>query len=286
MKSIDSLLDRFCLNHPKLGIPNLMLYISIGNVVVLLLDMFSQYTFSFWLRLIPGAVFQGQIWRLVTFLFVPVNENLLWFVITVLLYYSIGTSLERTWGTTKFTVYYLLGAAMNLAVGLVMGLLGFAWMETANMYYLNMSLFLAYATLYPDAAFILYFIIRVKAKWLAWADGVFLALAVVGSLLDRNIPMALMPILAVLNYLLFFWSDLMELLNRGQRRVRHQTSRQTVNFKQATRRAQQQKGYIHKCAVCGKTDTEFPDEEFRYCSKCNGYYCYCTEHLSDHVHIK
>ena len=85
-----------------------------------------------------------------------------------------------------------------------MGLLGFAWMETANMYYLNMSLFLAYATLYPDAAFILYFIIRVKAKWLAWADGVFLALAVVGSLLDRNIPMALMPILAVLNYLLFF----------------------------------------------------------------------------------
>ena len=113
-----------------------------------------------------------------------------------------------------------------------------------------------------------------------------LALAVVGSLLDRNIPMALMPILAVLNYLLFFWSDLMELLNRGQRRVRHQTSRQTVNFKQATRRAQQQKGYIHKCAVCGKTDTEFPDEEFRYCSKCNGYYCYCTEHLSDHVHIK
>ena len=116
---------------------------------------------------------------------------------------------------------------MNLVVGLVMGLLGFAWMETANMYYLNMSLFLAYATLYPDAAFILYFIIRVKAKWLAWADGVFLALAVVGSLLDRNIPMALMPILAVLNYLLFFWSDLMELLNRGQRRVRHQTSRQT-----------------------------------------------------------
>lgn len=286
MKSIDSLLDRFCLNHPKLGIPNLMLYISIGNVVVLLLDMFSEYTFSLWLRLIPGAVFQGQIWRLVTFLFVPVNENLLWFVISVLLYYSIGTSLERTWGTTKFTVYYMLGAVMNLAVGLLMGLLGFAWMETANMYYLNMSLFLAYATLYPDAGFTLYFIIPVKAKWLAWIDGVFLALAVVRSLLFHNIPMALMPILAVLNYLLFFWSDLMELLGRGQKRVRHQASRQTVNFKQATRRAQQQKGYIHKCAVCGKTDTEFPDEEFRYCSKCNGYYCYCTEHINNHVHIK
>ncbi len=285
MKSIDSLLDRFCLNHPKLGIPNLMLIISAGNVIVLLLDVFSNYTFSYLLRFIPGAIFRGQVWRLVTFLFVPVNENLLWFVFSVLLYYSIGTSLERTWGTTKFTVYYLLGAVMNAVVGLIMGLLGFAWLETANMYYLNMSLFLAYATLYPDAVFTIYFIIPVKAKWLAWIDAAFLALAVVWNLFRLNIPMALMPVLAVLNYLLFFWSDITAMAGRTRNRARHQTSRQTVNFKQATRRAQQQKGYIHKCAVCGKTDTEFPDEEFRYCSKCNGYYCYCSEHLNNHVHI-
>ena len=64
------------------------------------------------------------------------------------------------------------------------------------------------------------------------------------------------------------------------------TSRQTVNFKKATKQAQQQKGYIHKCAVCGKTDTDYPNEEFRYCSKCNGYYCYCSEHIHNHVHIQ
>jgi len=286
LKSIDRLLDRFCYNHPRLGIPNLMLMISIGNVIVLLLDIFSNYTFSMMLRFIPGAIFRGQIWRLVTFIFVPVNENLLWFVFSVLLYYSIGTSLERTWGTTKFTVYYLLGAAINIVSGLLTGLFGFGWMETANMYYLNMSLFLAYATLYPDATFLIYFVIPVKAKWLAWLDGAFLALAVVGNLLRLNIPMALMPVLAVLNYLLFFWSDLYALFGRTRYRVQHKASRQTVNFKQATRKAQQQKGYIHKCAVCGKTDTEFPNEEFRYCSKCNGYYCYCSEHLNNHVHIQ
>lgn len=282
MKSIDSLLDRFCYNHPKLGIPNLMLIISAGNVIVLLLDIFSNYTFSYLLRFVPAAIFRGQIWRLVTFIFVPVNENLLWFVFSVLLYYSIGSSLERTWGSTKFTVYYMLGVLLNIASGLVMGLLGFGIYETANLYYLNMSLFLAYATLYPDATFLIYFIIPVKAKWLAWIDAGFLALSVLGNLFGRNLPMALMPILAVLNYLLFFWSDLS--LFAGQ--AKHRVSRQTVNFKQATRRAQQQKGYIHKCAVCGKTDTEFPNEEFRYCSKCNGYYCYCSEHLNNHVHIQ
>ena len=71
-----------------------------------------------------------------------------------------------------------------------------------------------------------------------------------------------------------------------KRQTAHRTSRQTVNFKQATKHAQQTKGYIHKCAVCGKTDTDYPDEEFRYCSKCNGYYCYCSEHIHNHVHIQ
>ena len=94
--------------------------------------------------------------------------------------------------------------------------------------------------------------------------------------------LCLLPLVAVVNYVLFFWSDIMECFGR----VQHRTSRQTVNFKQATKKAQQQKGYIHKCAVCGKTDTDYPNEEFRYCSKCNGYYCYCSEHIHNHVHIQ
>lgn len=281
MKSIDSLLDRFCYKHPNLGISNLMLIISAGNVVVLLLDLFSNYRFSTLISFIPACIFRGEIWRLVTFIFVPVNENPLWFIFSVLLYYSIGRSLERTWGTTKFTVYYFLGVILTIVCGLVMGLLGYGWFETANMYYLNMSLFLAYATLYPDVTFMIYFIIPLKAKWLAWIDVAFLALAVIGNLIGHNVPMALVPVVAVLNYLLFFWSDITALLGRA----RHRTSRQTVNFKQATRKAREQKGYIHKCAVCGKTDTEYPNEEFRYCSKCNGYYCYCSEHINNHVHI-
>ena len=184
MKSIDALLDRFCYRHPKLGIPNLMLIISVGNVIVLLLDLFSHYTFSYWISFVPALIFQGQIWRLVTFIFVPLNENLLWFLFSVLLYYSIGRSLEQSWGATKFTVYYFLGVILTIVYGLIMGLVGYGWYQTANMYYLNMSLFLAFATLYPDTTFLIYFIIPVKAKWLAWIDAAFFALSIATSLMS------------------------------------------------------------------------------------------------------
>lgn len=213
MKSIDALLDRFCYRHPKLGIPNLMLIISVGNVIVLLLDLFSHYTFSYWISFVPALIFQGQIWRLVTFIFVPLNENLLWFLFSVLLYYSIGRSLEQSWGATKFTVYYFLGVILTIVYGLIMGLVGYGWYQTANMYYLNMSLFLAFATLYPDTTFLIYFIIPVKAKWLAWAGPGLSGPGRGGMLIGGNLPMALVPLVAILNYVLFFWSDLMGMLD-------------------------------------------------------------------------
>ena len=106
-------------------------------------------------------------------------------------------------------------------------------------------------------------------------------------MLFRSAPvLCLLPLVAVVNYLIFFWPELAGLLGRTARRRRYTASKKTVNFQKAARQAQQQKGYIHKCAVCGKTDTDYPNEEFRYCSKCNGYYCYCSEHIHNHVHIQ
>lgn len=281
-RSVDSWLDRFCYQHPKLGIPNLMMYISIGNVAVMLLDMFSNYTFSSLISFVPAKIFSGQIWRLVTFIFVPTNANILWFLVSLSLYFFLGRTLEREWGSVKFTVYYGMGVLLNIVYGLLMGLLGFGFGPTANMYYVNMSLFFAFATLYPDMTFMIYFILPLKAKWLAWFDAALFAFSIFTSLMARDLVGALLPVVAVLNYIFFFWSDIMALFGH----VKHKTSRQTVNFKQATRQAQQQKGYLHKCAVCGKTDTDHPELEFRYCSKCNGYYCYCMDHITNHVHIE
>ena len=95
-----------------------------------------------------------------------------------------------------------------------------------------------------------------------------------------------MPVVAVVNYLLFFWDDAMAMLGRSRERMAYRTSHQTIQFKKAQKDIQQRKGYLHKCAVCGITDADDPNMEFRYCSKCNGYYCYCMKHINDHVHVQ
>ena len=186
MRSIDTWLDRFCYKNPRLGIPDLMKYVVIGNIVVYLLDMFSGYACSAMLAFIPAGILRGQIWRLVSFIFVPpTGYGAIGLALFLYMYYMIGNMLEREWGTTKFTLYYGIGVAANIVVGLVLTLIygpnhPYAVVDIT---YLNMSLFLAFAALYPDLRFLLFFIIPVKAKWLAWIDLAFFALSILSSLL-------------------------------------------------------------------------------------------------------
>lgn len=277
MRAIENRIYRFCREHPRFGIPNLMNVIVIGTVIVYLLDLFSGNMASSLICFSSHAIRHGQLWRLVTFVFQPVNSYPLFFALSLYFYWWIGTTLEREWGTSYFNCFYLLGMVLNIVFGLVAGY--------ASVTYLNMSLFFAFAALYPDMRVLLVFI-PVKIKWLAWADAVLFAVSVLTSLIRLDLAGALLPIIAILNFIIFFWGDLADKLGYHKERLQHQHSHQTVDFKKATRSAYQQKGYIHKCAVCGKTDTEFPELEFRYCSKCNGYYCYCMEHINSHVHIQ
>ena len=287
MRSIDSWLDRFAYRHPKFGIPNLMYLIIAGNVLVFLLDQFSSSTFSAMLNFYPGAVLEGQIWRLVTFVFVPTTDRVLWFLLSMFFYAFLGPFMEREWGSAKFTLFYLSGVVLNILFGFLSYFIsGLEGVPMASMYYVNLSLFLAFATLYPNIPLRFYFVIPIQAKWLALLYVFLMAWDIIGQptmLLPLIVPMLLPSILASLvNYVIFFWTYLSPLLFR----VKHQTSRQTINFKKATRDVKKEKGYLHKCAVCGITDADDPNMEFRYCSKCNGYYCYCADHIHNHVHIE
>ena len=301
MKAISRGLSKFCYNHPKLGIPELMKYIAIGNVFVFVADMLTNGMATLFLSFYPELILKGQIWRIVTFIFVPMNTGAssvfgqtLLFALTTFFYYWIGSALERQWGTTRFTVFYGLGVIFNILVGFVIylylpitsNMLGGYYFSTANMYYVNMSMFFSFATLYPDMQVLLYGIIPLKVKWLAWLDVVFFVWEIGSNLLNRQWIMALVPIIAILNYLFFFWEDLMDMLNRNRVRMQRRTSPQTINFKKAQKDLQQKRGYLHKCSVCGVTDQDDPNMEFRYCSKCNGYYCYCANHINNHTHVK
>lgn len=285
MRKINTAISRFCYEHPNFGIPNLMLYIVIGNVAVYVMDMLSKFTFSPVLSFIPSAIFHGQVWRLLTFIIVPESSgNVLWFAIGLYVDYLIGTQLERMWGTARFNVFYFSGVVLTAITGLIIGVVSGGMWVTATMYYVNLSLFFAFATLFAEVQFIL-IVIPVKAKWLAWFSAAGVLLGIVQDILAGQFLLAICPVVALLNYFIFFGEDLMGSAQKTRKRVHHQTSRQTIEFKKAARQTQQKKGYLHKCCVCGRTDEQFPDLEFRYCSRCAGYRCYCMEHINNHVHV-
>ena len=290
MKKLNSAVDRFAYNHPNFGIPNLMMYIVIGNALVYFLTVFAGYGAVSFLTFDWRAILHGELWRLVTFIFFPGYSSLrdaIWLVFFLHLYYMIGTTLEREWGTAKFSLYYISGVILTVITGAVIGLV-FGGAHIAGAGDVNLSMFFAFAMLYPDTQFLLFFFIPVKVKWLAWIDAAYFVLKVLLGLLSGSILSALLPVIAILNFIVFFWTNICDEIAWRRGRAKHQSSHQTIQFKSAVRqqrKKEEERGYRHKCAVCGRTDTEWPDLEFRYCSRCQGYHCFCQDHIFNHVHF-
>ena len=282
MKKLYEAVDRLCARHPRFGIPNLMLYISIGTILVYVLLQFSDYTAISFLTFDLAHVLHGEVWRIITYIFVPMYGSPFSLLIALYFYYWIGSTLERQWGTAKFNLYYFSGVLLTvLGVTIVSLATGNHFLGIAGMHYVNLSMFLAFAALYPETQVLLFFLIPVKMKWLAWIDiGVF-ALGIVQAIARGDIVGIVVPLVALLNFAAFIWPEVRYFAQRKQ----YQHSRQTVQFKKAVKQQQQVRGYHHKCCVCGKTDTDHPDMQFRYCSKCAGYHCYCQDHIFSHVHF-
>lgn len=281
MRKLNNAIDRFCTLHPRLGIPNLMRYIVAANAVIYIFSMFdrSGLLLSI-LAMDASSVLRGQIWRVVTFVLIPTGSRPLSVLLSLFFYYWLGESMERLWGSTKFTVYYAGGMLLSvLASILALFLDGFAF-PLYGAGYVNAALFFAYALTYPEAMVRVFYIIPVKMKWLAIVEAALYALAVIYGVVLGAWGYALTPIVAMLNLFIFFSPDFHR--RAGQVRARHRS--EAVQFRRAVKEQQRQKGYNHKCEVCGRTDTEFLDLQFRYCSKCTGYHCFCEEHIFNHVH--
>ena len=218
----------------------------------------------------------GQIWRLVTFVFIPDNTSPLWFILFIIVYASISGSLERAWGSFNFNVYYFTSMLAAIIVSFIFNITG------SIAYYIHLSLFLSFATLVPNATFMLYFIIPVKAKYLL----VFYFIILGMNMLSGGVPTFALILASLLGYFLFF---AIPALNKRRKRGKGQPSKKA--FKEIKREQDREsrapiKVAFHKCTVCGITEVDDPDMEFRYCSKCNGHHEYCMEHLKDHEHIQ
>ena len=288
MKKLYDGMQRFCAAHPRFGIPNLMRVIVIGNVAVYVLMLLTQANDANALSFLTfnlNALLHGEVWRLVTFVFVPAYSSPFALLISLYFCYWIGSTLERQWGTAKFNLYYISGALLTvLGVVLASLITGNPYLTAAGTGYVNLSMFFAFAFLFPDTTVLLFFILPVKMKWLAYLDGALFAFDIIKAIGAHNWAGVVLPIVALLNFAVFIWPEVHYL----KERAKYQNSRKTVQFRQAQQqqaKQAQQQGYRHKCAVCGRTDTDYPDLQFRYCSKCVGYHCFCQDHIFNHVHF-
>lgn len=284
MKKLYDGVQRFCTRHPRFGIENLMRYIVIGNVAVFLLMMFTQTNNANALSFLSfnlSSLLRGEVWRLVTFVFVPSTSSMFTFLLSSYFYYWIGSTLERQWGTAKFNLYYISGVVLTLLGTVLASVISGHNYVLSGSTYVNLSMFFAFACLFPNAQVLLFFIIPVKMKWLAILDGALFAYDIVVSAIAGNWGGVALPVVALLNFAVFIYPEMHYLADRAAYRARPQT----VQFKKAVREQQQQKGYHHKCAVCGRTDADYPELQFRYCSKCAGYHCFCQDHIFSHVHF-
>lgn len=272
-------IDLFCYKHPRFGIPNLMLYVVIGNAIIWLFGMMDTTNILInALCFSPYHILHGQIWRLVTFALIP-NSSGFFALIMFYFYYMIGSTLEQQWGTPKFNIYFFSGMLLTVVYGFILYFItGVSYAVNAE--YIYLSMFFSFATLYPDMQVLLFFFIPIKMKWLAIVDAAFFVLEVI----SLRFPLNLLPVVAVLNYLIFCGGWLFDYFRPARAKQR----KNTVNFKNEVRRInreQKNRPYTRKCSVCGRTDTDYPDLEFRYCSKCAGYHCFCMDHINNHVHF-
>lgn len=258
----------------KYAIPNLMFYLIFGQGIVFFATLINPslyYNFLFnW-----DAILSGEIWRLITFIFIPNSMDPLWFILMVIIYYSVGTSLERTLGTFNFNFYYFSSVICTVIVCAIFDMSGNIGT------YINTSLWLSLATSMPNMSFYLYFFIPIKAKFLVY---LYLILMAADVLMSANKIATLLVIVASLTgYIIFFVIPLLKerkMMGKRTTYVKPASAAPNPNRVERTKAPEVIKVAFHKCSVCGKTELDDEDMEFRYCSKCNKEYC--SEHLKNH----
>lgn len=264
----------------RFAIKNLMLYLIILYTVGTLLFLSgNQLVYYEYLCMDPGAIMHGEVWRLVTFLMMPPGgSNPFFMILSLYIYWNLGSIIERVWGAFRFNVYIFSGIIGTIIASfLVYFVLGGMYSLTVMFVgttYLNFSLFLAYAFTFPDAQFLLFFIVPIKAKYLGAIEAlVYVVLFITGSVADK-----IMIGVSLLNAIVFF------LVTKDLSRLSPSNVIRRAEFKKKASQASL-RGYRHKCAVCGRTDEDDETLQFRFCSRCEGNYEYCEEHLYTHTHV-
>lgn len=277
---MENFLNKLERKFGKYAVNNLTKYLMVCYIVGFIVELFMPNLLLYF-TLEPGLILRGQIWRLVSWIIIPPSSGTIFFLFMILLYYSLGNTLEQAWGAFRYNLYIFSAVVFTVIGGFVVYLLtggatGFGGYFST--YYINLSIFLACASMMPDHQLYLYGILPVKMKWFAYLDVAVLAIDMVNGGVVTRVSI----IASLLNFILFFL---------GSRNVHKYSPKQVARrqkFQKEVKRPQNTYagGARHRCAVCGRTELDDPNLEFRYCSKCNGNYEYCQDHLFTHEHVK
>ena len=295
--------ERFCFRHRDKGIPNLMLYICIISAVIYLSSLIRGGAVIYqWLCFDKIKILQGQVWRLFTFIFTYTpGTNAFLILIGFYFFYHLSRHVELIMGTFKFNLFYFSGMLLMVVFAMIFAPVdpvavegGFLPAELVGAYvygnmawYMHLTLLLIFAVTNPDSQFLIFFVVPVKAWFLSI---LYLVLLVIDMCnMSDLFPHNLFPLIGIANFLLFAGKDVLNLLPEpirpsGHRRPRQQRPTGTISFDKGKEKGKPT--YLHRCAVCGRTDVTDPQLEFRYCSRCNGYFCYCEDHINNHAHVE
>ena len=286
-----------------------MLYIALGSGVVSIFSLVNGGELLYELLLFDKTkILQGQVWRLVSWLFTDMlGSNPLLSIVFLYFFYRLGRAVEMSIGTFKFNLLYFGGLVLMDAFALIFcpvedvvvaGYLipaeDFVYLYSDMAFYLHLSLVLAFATSHPDSQFYIFFVIPIRAWVMALVYLLMVGINVFNMCYPVNLlPHALFPLVGLLNYFLLFGGDMPNLLPLSWRVKLKRKAAATATKREPGepipfRREQRNtpvRNYNHRCAVCGRTDVTNPELEFRYCSRCSGYHCYCQDHISNHEHI-
>ena len=275
----------------KYAIHNLMFYVIGLQLAGALLGVLTPELVKY-LYLDISQVLRGQVWRLVTFVVTGFGFNMqqpiniLLSGVMLYFYYYIGKSLENTWGTFRFNVYYFSGYLLNIIAAFLFYFVFTIvydvdpiWLVfDQGILYLNETLLLAAAVMFPNHTIYFNLLIPLKMKWLGIIYGLQIAYEVFDAFRDGDFVLGVAILIAILNFIIFF------LITKRSHRFSGKHIKRRVEY--TTKVHQAQKRTRHRCSVCGRTEADDENLEFRFCSKCDGSYEYCMEHLFTHEHVK
>lgn len=295
MKKLRGRFNTFCHRNRHKGIPNLMLYVALTSGVIYFITLITQNDAPLYaLQFDRELILQGQVWRLFTGIFTEAFSagGPLFVILSLYITYILGRALEYAWGTLRFNLYYFSGILFMDIFAMLFGgipvvteeyIIDMSSLYATMANYLHLTLLIAYATAYPDNQFLIFFIFPVKAWILGLVYfGLTLLEVVQLSYPVFYFPHNLFPLVAFANYFLFVGRDIVNIIPG----LRNRRSRPKPIYVKINTEKKEKAAYTHKCVLCGKTDVSNPELEFRYCSRCNGYFCYCQDHINNHTHVE